>query len=241
VFVAVGLSLAACGESASSDDETLVIFAASSLTSSFEDLAERFQSANDDIRVEFNFAASSELELQLEQGATADVFASADEPNMQKAVEVGLVEGAPRILAHNTLEIIVPPDNPGGVTGLDDLDEDELVIAICNEECPAGRYALEVFDNAGLSVEPDSFETEVKGVVTRVALGEADAGIVYATDTRAAADEVEGIPIPDDVNVVATYPIAILRGASPNARSWVEFVLSSEGQDVMQHHGFLAR
>jgi molybdate transport system substrate-binding protein len=113
------------------------------------------------------------------------------------------------------------------------------VLTICSRECPAGRYALEIFENAGISIAPDSLEAEVKGVVTRVALGEADAGIAYVTDTRAAAGEIVGIPIPDDDAVIASYPIAALSGSSGAASRWIDFVLSGEGQRILRRYGFL--
>jgi molybdate transport system substrate-binding protein len=156
---------------------------------------------------------------------------------MDRAVDDGLVNGDPQLFARNELEIIVPPDNPGAVEELADLTNDDLVVAICGPECPAGRYALEVFDNAGLSVAPDSFESDVRGVVTRVALGEADAGIAYVTDTAASSGDVVGVPIPADVGVVAEYPIAALSDAEAAGR-WIDFVLSAEGQQVLRRYGF---
>jgi molybdate transport system substrate-binding protein len=156
---------------------------------------------------------------------------------MDRAVDADLVNGDPRIFARNELEIIVPPGNPGGVGGLSDLTDEDLVVAVCGPECPAGRYALQIFDNAGISVEPDSFESEVRGVVTRVALGEADAGIAYVTDTAAASGDVVGVRIPDDLGVVAEYPMAALSDAGAADR-WIDFVISSEGQQILRRYGF---
>jgi molybdate transport system substrate-binding protein len=136
------------------------------------------------------------------------------------------------------LEIVVRAGNPARIRGLQDLRKDDLVVSLCAEECPAGRYALQVFDNAGVQIEPDSLETEVKGVVARVASGEADAGIVYATDIEAAAGIVEGVEIPEGVNVVADYPIATLKGSPAAAAEFVDYVVSVEGRNVLRDHGF---
>lgn len=246
LVVVAGVS---CGDdepdSASAGDgheqEEIVVFAASSLTSAFEELGMVFEADNPGGDVKFNFLASSDLATQIEQGAPADVFASADEPNMDRISDADLAAGEPEVFVHNKLEVIVPPDNPGDVQGLQDLADDELVVSLCNEECPAGRYSLEIFDNAGIDVEADSLESEVKAVVTRVSLGEADAGIAYVTDAKAAAGEVQGVPIGDDVNVLASYSIVALQDSSEAAQAFVDLVLSDEGESVMQEYGFLPR
>jgi molybdate transport system substrate-binding protein len=219
----------------------LSVFAASSLAGAFEDVGDAFEVRYPNVSLRFNFLASSDLATQIEQGAPADVFASADELNMGKVVGSGLADGTARIFAHNELEVIVARGNPKGIKSLSDLEDDALVVSLCNEECPAGRYALELFDKAGVEVTPDSLETEVKGVVTRVAVGEADAGIVYTTDVEAAGDDAEGIPIPRRDNVIATYPIAVLKDAPAEATDFVDFVLSPQGQDILRRHGFLER
>jgi molybdate transport system substrate-binding protein len=215
------------------------IFAASSLTGAFEEIGELFEEEHPNARVRFNFLASSDLAAQIEQGAPAHVFASADDTNMQRVVDAGVADGDPQVFARNKLEIIVPADNPGDVSALEDLARQDLIISLCNEECPAGRYALEIFDSAGIDVEADSLESEVKAVVTRVALGEADAGIAYVTDTKAAGGDVRGIAIPDDMNVTATYPIVALRDAPTAAGEFVDFVLGDNGQSVLAKFGFL--
>ena len=241
VILFVALSAGCSDSGGSGGAPTLTVFAASSLTDVFEDIGAAFERRSDGAELEFVFGASSDLVTQLEQGARADVFASADEANMSRALDAGLVERDPRVFARNELEIIVPPDNPGGVTELADLANQDLVLTICSPECPAGRYALEIFDTAGVAAVPDSFEAEVKGVVSRVALGEADAGIAFVTDRRAAGGAVEGIPIADDVGVVASYPIAALGGASAAADRWIEFVLAGAGQKILRRHGFLPK
>jgi molybdate transport system substrate-binding protein len=239
VVLAVAMAAAACGdgESSAAQGDDITIFAASSLTDAFTQIGKGFES-NHDASVTFNFLASSDLATQIQQGADADVFASADEPNMETVVKAGLVEGDPRVFVHNILEIVVRAGNPARIRGLQDLRNDDLVVSLCAEECPAGRYALQVFDNAGVQIEPDSLETEVKGVVARVASGEADAGIVYATDIEAAAGIVEGVEIPEGVNVVADYPIATLKGSPAAAAEFVDYVVSVEGRNVLRDHGF---
>jgi molybdate transport system substrate-binding protein len=241
VVVSIFAAAAACtGGSNSTDGQSLTVFAASSLTDVFADLGVAYERRNRGTEVDFVFGSSSELATQLEQGARGELFASADQVSMARAVDAGLVVGRPQVFARNELEIVVPRDNPGGVRELSDLADESLVVTICNPECPAGRYALEVFDTAGIAVTPDSFEAEVKGVVTRVALGEADAGIAYATDTKAASGEVQGIPVPEGVGARAEYPIARLTGENPAADRWIEFVLSPEGQETLRQFGFLA-
>jgi molybdate transport system substrate-binding protein len=239
----LGVVTSACGVGAlpsrGRNSVELTVFAASSLTAAFEEVGTAFMTDHAKVEVKFNFLSSSDLAAQIEQGSPAHVFASADEANMQRIVEAGLAATTPSVFAHNKLEIIVPRGNPGGVKELEDLSKDELVVSLCSDECPAGRYALQVFEKANISVAPDSLEPEVKSVVTRVALGEADAGLAYVTDTQAAGGDVEGVPIPDDANVLATYPIVALRNAPPAAKEFVEFVLSRAGQEILAEYGFL--
>jgi molybdate transport system substrate-binding protein len=161
--------------------------------------------------------------------------------NAERIASAGLAKGEPRVFAHNKLALIVPPDNPGEVESLADLADDRLVISLCNDECPAGVYASQLFDKADLQVQPDSLETEVRGVVTRVATGEADAGIVYSSDAAAVGDDVRTIEIPDRLNVTATYPVVLLKGASRAAADFIDLLLSSDGQRVIEGFGFLPR
>jgi molybdate transport system substrate-binding protein len=234
---------AACGGDDSSPDDggaaTITVFAASSLTDAFGELGKAFE-AQRAAAVELNFLSSSDLATQIEQGAPADVFASADEANMERVVDAGRAAGVPAVFARNRLAIAVRPGNPEGIGALEDLGDESLVVSLCNEECPAGRYALEAFETAGVEVEPDSLESEVKAVVTRVATGEADAGVVYATDVTAAGGEIEGVAISPAHNVIATYPIVVLEGAPAAARGFVDLVMSPEGRDVLRRHGFRA-
>lgn len=231
------LVLVACGEGpASGRTRTITVFAAASLGNAFEDIGAEFRRGNSSVEVEFNFLASSDLAAQILEGAPADVFASADEPNMARITDEGLATD-PQVFALNRLSIAVAAGNPRGITSLGDLEDPELVISLCNEECPAGRYAQEIFDRAGLTVEADSFEADVRGVLTRVGLGEADAGLVYVTDIATDPD-VEGIEIPESDNVIASYPIVALDSASEEAADFVELVRSEAGGRILSTYGF---
>lgn len=236
---ALTLAAAGCGVGAGTTE--LTVFAAGSLTDAFTDIKDLYEEQHPGVDVTLNFLASSDLATQIEQGAPADVFASADESNMQRVVDAGLTARGPKVFAHNKLEIIVPIGNPGNVGSLRDLEDEYLMLAICAEECPAGRYAREIIERAGLEVEPDSLEAEVKAVVTRVELGEADAGIVYVTDVLTAGDDVAGVEIPDEDNVIATYLLATLSDAPRAADEFVDLALSGEGQRILLEYGFLGR
>ena len=238
------LVLAACSsegsagidDSGSNERQTVTVFAAASLTDAFAEIASEFGESNDNVDVEFNFLASSDLAAQIIEGAPADVFASADEANMTRITDEGFAED-PLVFVENRLAIAVTSGNPEGISSLSDLEDPALVVALCNEECPAGTYAIEIFEGAELTVEADSLEADVRGVLTRVGLGEADAGLVYVTDI-AADPAVEGVEIPDEDNVVATYPIVALDGAPPEAAEFVDFVRSEVGWRILSEHGF---
>jgi molybdate transport system substrate-binding protein len=226
------------GAGAASGDIT--VLAAASLTDAFTEIGEAFELDHPESSVTFNFAASSELVTQINQGAPADVFASADEANMTKLTAAGNNGAEPQDFATNQLEIIVQPGNPHGIAEVADLADPDLVVVTCAPEVPIGAYAAEVFANAGVEVTPDSLEENVRAVVTKVTVGEADAGIVYTTDVLAAGDQAEGVEIPADLNVTATYPITVTR-ESPNpvaAEAFVDFVLSPDGQAVLERYGF---
>ena len=244
ILFATLIALAACSSDEPSEDagnestepSSITIFAAASLTDAFGDIGEAFMETNENVEVKFNFLASSDLANHIIIGAPADVFASADETNMDNVVAEELATD-PVVFVENRLSIAVQQGNPKSIATLEDLENHDLVVALCNEECPAGRYALEIFDNAGVTVEPDSLEADVRGVLTRVGLGEADAGLVYVTDI-AADPEVEGVDIPEDVNVIATYPIAPIEGAPQAAADFVDFVLSESGRQILSDYGF---
>ena len=195
------------------------------------------------VKVETSFGASTGLVEQLRQGAEADVLATADDASMARAVEAGLVGGTPVTFARNVLEIVVPADNPRGVSDLRDLSRPGVAVVLCAESVPCGRYAQEVLRRAALTVEPVSREENVRGVLGKVASGEADAGIVYASDVVTASGRTRGIRIPDDVNVTATHPVAVPRRARhpQAARAFVEFLLGPAAQAVLARHGFLVQ
>jgi molybdate transport system substrate-binding protein len=218
----------------------VTVFAAASLTAAFEAIGSAIDRANPRLQAEFNFTGSSTLVAQIREGAPADVFASADQSNMQKLVDGGLVSGSPRVFATNRLEIVVPAGNPKRITGLRDLARPGLTVVLCGPAVPCGRYAAQAFQRAGLRVVPASQETDVKAVVSKVALGEADAGIVYITDVKAGGVKVQGIAIPDNQNVVAAYTIAVVKATHDGgaAQAFVDFVLSAQGQRVLASFGF---
>ena len=245
VVAVAALVLAACGgnDNASSGGSSgsaneIKVFAAASLTAAFNELGQQYTSANGGTKVTFNFAGSQALATQIQQSAPADVFAAADLANMDKVKDL---VGTPQSFASNLLAIVVEKGNPRGVEGLDDLGNSDLKVVLAAEEVPAGKYAKQLLDKAGVSVTPVSQEDNVKAVVTKVSLGEADAGIVYVTDVAAGGDKVEGVDIPGPQNVTATYPIATVKAgkAKDKAQAFVDLVLSGQGQRVLEQFGFL--
>jgi molybdate transport system substrate-binding protein len=236
------LLLAACGSDDAAGRRTVTVFAAASLTAAFQEIGDAFARAEPGTSVTFNFAASSELVTQITQGAPADVFASADEANMITLTDAGEAAGPPVVFARNVLEIVVAPGNPIGITSVADLARPDLVVVLCAPQVPCGRYAAKAVAQAGVEVTPRSLEQNVKGVVSKVALGEADAGIVYRTDVVAAGASATGVEIPEAQNVLAAYPIVVTAGASDAdaSRAFVDFVLSPAGQRILASKGFLA-
>jgi molybdate transport system substrate-binding protein len=239
----VGL-IAACGGTAAgapSAGRDLNVFAAASLTESFSALASAFETAHAGTRVHLDFAGSPTLVQQIEQGAPADVFAAADLANMQKLVDAGAVD-SPTVFARNKLEIVVQKGNPKRISTLADLARGDLVVVLAAPGVPAGTYAVQSLAKAGVKLTPKSQEQDVKSVVSKVALGEADAGIVYVTDVRSAGVGVEGVPIPDSENVLASYPLAVVKTAAnaAGARLFADYVLSAAGQRVLARYGFAA-
>lgn len=238
----IGATLSALSVSDRVAAAEVSVSAAASLTAAFQAIATAFEKANPGRDVATNFAGSPTLVQQILEGAPVDVFASADEANMKRVLDAGEVAGAPRVFARNRLAILVEKGNPKRIESLADLAKPGLVVALCAPAVPAGRYAREAFAKAGVPVPATSEELDVKAVVSRVTLGEADAGVVYVTDVRAAGERAEGIDIPDAANVVATYPIAVLRDA-PNrtgAEAFVAFVAGPEGRQILEGFGFLS-
>lgn len=247
------LTAAACGASESnstssraagpggnaSGNGALTVFAASSLTEPFTELGTRFEAVHRRARVTFNFGASSALAHQVAGGAPADVVATADEASMETLVAEDLVV-APKVLARNRLAILVAEGNPKSIDSLDDLARPGLALVLCAPEVPCGVLARKVLSRAGVNAAPKSYEANVKAVVSRVTLGEADAGIVYATDVKAAGGKAEGVEVPQAQNLTTSYLVAA-REAGPNRRRaevFIAFLLSDAGQRVLAEAGF---
>lgn len=215
---------------------TVTVFAAASLTGTFTQLGKDFEAAHPGVKVVFNFAGSSALATQINQGAPADVFASAAPKNMDQVTD----KGAPTTFVTNALEIAVPKGNPGKITGLKDFTDKNRKIALCAAQVPCGAAADKVFKAVGLTPQPDSLEQDVKAALTKVSLGEVDAALVYKTDVLAAKDKVDGIEFPEADKAINQYPIATLSKA-PNAagaKAFVDYVLSDKGKAVLSAAGF---
>jgi molybdate transport system substrate-binding protein len=217
----------------------LTVLAAASLSESFKELGTAFEAKHPGSKVTFSFDSSSALAAQANNAAPADLFASADQANMKKVTDAGNATG-PRVFAHNKLAIIVAKGNPKKIKSLADFSRISFVL--CAPEVPCGKYGLEALSKAGVKAQPKSLETNVKGVVTKVTSGEADAGIGYVTDVKAAAASAEGIEIPDAQNVIAEYPMAVLKqSANSNlAYAFLDFILGPEAQAVLARYGFAA-
>jgi len=254
VAMSSALLFTACGDSGDGTDvgpsssprsAELTVSAASSLTAAFTDIGAAFQDANPGTRVTFNFGPSDGLATQIDDGAPVDVFASASPKWMDLVQDEGPGVTGRADFARNKLAIIVPSQNPAGIENLDDLTEDGIQLVLAAEGVPAGDYAREIFANAGISkaalANVVSNEEDVKAVITKLVSGDADAGIGYVTDvTPELADQISLITIPDDVNVIATYPIAGVNGSEEAdlAQRFVDYVLG-EGQGTLAGYGFL--
>jgi molybdate transport system substrate-binding protein len=266
VFLALCMFLAACGQSNTTSGSsstpgvtptpastTLKVFAAASLKSSFTAIQTKYQQAHPTVKIVYNFAGSQALVQQITQGAPADVFASADQKNMKKLSDAGLATD-PKTFADNTLAVIIPVGNPAHITALKDLANKGVKIDIAASTVPVGSYTLQVLDKLGKSsAYGPTYESSVKAnfvsqedndtaIVQKVELGEADAGIVYTSDvTAAAATKVKFISIPTTFNIIAQYPIAVLKNATDtsDAQTFVQYILSSDGQAILTKYHFL--
>ncbi|GAA3857160.1 molybdate ABC transporter substrate-binding protein [Streptomyces sedi] len=248
LLVPAALVLAGCGadDGASGSDGggggsevTLTVLAAASLTDVFEEAGAAYEEERPGTTVRFSFAGSQELVAQLNGGAPADVLVTADTDTMASAAEL---TGEPETIARNELTIVTPPDNPAGVEELADLGEPGLRLVLAAPEVPAGRYGQEVLRERGVEAEPVSLESSVRAVLGKVRLGEADAGLVYATDAAVAGDDVRTVPIPEEWNVLAAYPAAALNEAEhpDEAADFVSWLNGETARGLLADAGFLA-
>ena len=264
LLVAVCMLLASCGSSSSSSSSgsttpnatptpapvTLNVFGAASLTAAFGEIKTKFEAANPNVTVTYNFAGSNTLATQITNGAPADVFASADTNNMQK---VNTLVNTPQTFARNNVVVIIPAKNPGNIKTLHDLANKGVKIAVAGPSVPVGNYTLEVLSKMGQSSEYGpayesavkanfvTQETSVSGVVQKVELGEVDAGYVYVSDAFTAGSKVSSMTIPDQYNIVADYPIATVKDSThpTQAEAFVQYVLSPDGQAILEQYHFL--
>lgn len=239
----VTLGLVACGgtdtASTAGSGGRLTVLAAASLHGVLEDAAELFTEEHPGVQVTFSFAGSSDLVAQLDAGAPADVLATADETTMARAVASGTIAGEPRVVARNSLTLVVPRGNPAGVTGLD-TSLDGAALVVCAPQVPCGAAAAALAGLVGASLSPVSEEGSVTDVLGKVTSGQTDAGLVYTTDAAAAGDAVETIAVPRADEVVNRYPVAVTADAAdPDlATAWVDLLLGPEAQQLLAEAGF---
>jgi molybdate transport system substrate-binding protein len=242
--IATALVVGACSASSTGVSAPLAgevtVFAGSSLVDAFRRIGDELENVNADARFTFNFGSSSTLVTQITNGAPADVFASADEASMQKIVDAKLTDGAPFGFASNRLAIAVAPGNPKSIASLADLARPDVVLVLAAPTVPAGKYALEALTKAGVTAKPVSQEVDVRAAMNKVSLGEADAGIVYVTDVKSAEGRVTGVDIPERHQVVARYPIVVVKDSSNAALAYrfIEYLVSPAGQNVLAEFGF---
>jgi molybdate transport system substrate-binding protein len=251
IIAAVGSAGCGGGSDGGGGDATLTMFAASSLTDAFDELARTFEEQNPGVEVRQSFESSSTLLTQIQQGAPADVFASAAEEEMDTAVEDGLVAGDPEVFVRNREVVMVPEDNPADIRSMQDLAKPGIKLVLAEEGVPAADYAVEILGRADAEYGSGfkravlsnvvSREADARASVSRVALGDADATLGYASDyTPDIKDQVRVIQIPENLNIIATYPIAVLKDAESSGLGWewVDLVVSEEGQRVLEKWGF---
>jgi molybdate transport system substrate-binding protein len=236
------LLIGGCGspDKPAAEDQKIMVFAAASLKKTFTDLGEQFKTENPGASVEFSFAGSSDLVTQLTQGAQADVFASADTKNMDKAAQAGLLAGDPVNFASNTLTIAVAPGNPKKIASFKDLTQQGLNVVVCAPQVPCGSATKKVEQATGVTLNPVSEESSVSDVLNKVTTGQADAGLVYVTDAKGAGDKVAAVSFPEAADAVNTYPIAVLKESkNPElARKFVDLVTGESGQKALDAAGF---
>ncbi|MFD6352829.1 molybdate ABC transporter substrate-binding protein [Nocardia tengchongensis] len=233
--------LAGCGSSStSSDTKTITVFAAASLKQVFTQLGTQYESAHPNTKVTFSFAGSSDLVAQLNQGAPADVFASADLNNMDKAVKGGRITDKPQNFATNVLTIVTPPGNPAHVNSLADLSHAGLRLVVCAPQVPCGSATKKVTSDAGVAISLVSEENSVTDVLAKVTTGQADAGLVYVTDAAGAGNKVTTVNFPESVKAVNTYPIATVADSknADAAKDFVTLVTGPDGRKALQQAGF---
>ena len=233
--------LAACSSSSESQQQTtLNVYAASSLATPFAYAGLAYEKEHPDVKVQFNLGASSDLARFVQEGAPADVFASADITNMNKVESQDLLDSQSFIFATTYLEIIVEKGNPLNISSLQDLTDPDLIFVTTNPEVPIGKYTTTVLKKAGVAITPDSFESNVKGIMLKVASGEADAGIVYHSEVIASDGQVQGVKIPTEFNIVAEFPIGIIKNSAnkKEAQRFIDYLLSPEGQSLLTQYGF---
>jgi molybdate transport system substrate-binding protein len=239
--VSAVLALVSCGGQAGDTQAKgglVTVFAAASLQPAFDKIGARVKTAYS-VTTTFNYAGTQTLATQLQQGAQGEVFASADTAHMTTLENAGLLSGSSKIFTHNSLEIAVAKGNPKGIKSLADLARPGLVVVLADPSVPAGKYAQQALGNAHVILHPASLELQVTAVLSKVALGEVDAGIVYVSDV-ATNGKVDGVSIADNQNVIADYPIAVLKSAanSAGAQIFIDLVLSTEGQAILRAAGF---
>jgi molybdate transport system substrate-binding protein len=219
---------------------TLTVYAAASLTESFNALGKQFESAHPGVTVKFDYEGSSALVQKLDNGAKADVFASADQANMDKAVQGGVIDGQPTVFATNKLAIAVAKGNPKGIKSFSDLNKSGLTVVVCAQQVPCGSATQKVEKNTGVTLKPSSEEQDVKQVLAKVESGDADAGLVYVTDATSAAGKVDKVDFSDAAGAINNYPIAVVKGApqAALAKQFTDFVLGAQGKAELAQIGF---
>jgi len=241
LFLVLALAVPGC-QLSRSDDRQITVLAASSLTEALTTITERFESDHPGTDVALSFGSSSTLATQVIDGASADVIATASPESMQPVVAEGLGESEPTTFASNSVAVALPADNPGRLRELDDLERDDVKVAVCVPSAPCGGVATALFATADLSLTPVSQEVDVKTVLAKVVAGEVDAGIVYTTDVLAAAADVATLPVPEPDRVTIDYLATPLTtsGDPSLAAEFVESLVSDDGQRVLANSGFSA-